>query len=67
MDFNETRKHRRINWRIYFWIILGGWTLIFALSYAANRAQYQLEIQEMARIQARSAIDRDIQIGRAHV
>lgn len=60
MDFNETRKHRRINWRIYFWIILGGWTLIFALSYVANRAQYQLEIQEMARIQARSAIDRDI-------
>ncbi len=60
MDSNDTRKHHRINWRIYFWLIFFGWTLTLTLSYVANQTQYHAEIKEMARIQTRSAIDRDI-------
>ena len=60
MDSNDTRKHHRINWRIYFWLIFFGWTLTLTLSYVANQTQYHAEIKEMARIKTRSAIDRDI-------
>ncbi len=56
----DTSTPRRINWRAYFWLALATWTLLFIISFTLNRSLYQKEILEMARIQARSAIERDI-------
>lgn len=57
---NSTYGHRRINWSVYFLLIIGIWSLLFVLSYYTSQKSYRAEILEMARIQTQSAIDRDV-------